>query len=117
MLHLINQPTMKERVHLLQAKFLMRSITAPEDTLLYQFLPYLRLSTIRSQWYKLSKTPVWKQYAAANVDFLELLTFKDVCKAYIQDNFDSRCNGMNSGLISACRFQLIIDPILWLPMS
>ncbi|KAG1372010.1 hypothetical protein G6F61_011428 [Rhizopus arrhizus] len=112
MLHFINQTTMKERVHLLQAKFLMRSIIAPKDTLSYQFLPYLRLSTIRPQWCKLSKTPVWKQCAAANVDFLDLRTFKGVCKTYIQDKFDSRCNGMNLGLISACRSQLIIDPIL-----
>ncbi|KAG0776452.1 hypothetical protein G6F16_012820 [Rhizopus arrhizus] len=38
MLHLTNQPTMKERVHRLQAKFLFRSINAPEDTLLSQHL-------------------------------------------------------------------------------
>ncbi|KAG0734664.1 hypothetical protein G6F66_010818 [Rhizopus arrhizus] len=41
MLHLINQPTMKGRVHLLQAKFLMRSVTASEDTLLsHSYLTY-----------------------------------------------------------------------------
>ncbi|KAG1482540.1 hypothetical protein G6F46_013994 [Rhizopus delemar] len=59
MLHLTNQPTMKERVHRLQAKFLFRSINAPEDTLLSQFLEYLRTSASLSQWYKLSKAPLF----------------------------------------------------------
>jgi hypothetical protein len=117
MLHLINQPTMKERVHLLQAKFLMRSVTASEDTLLSQFLPYLCLSTSRLQWHKLSKTPVWKRCAISNIDFLDVRTFKGVCKTYLQDKFDSWCNETNSRLISACRPQLIIDLILWLLMS
>ncbi|KAG1274671.1 hypothetical protein G6F64_015073 [Rhizopus arrhizus] len=41
---------MKERVQKLQAKFLLRSVDAPDDTLLSQYLPYLRTSASRSQW-------------------------------------------------------------------
>ncbi|KAG0830584.1 hypothetical protein G6F17_014077 [Rhizopus arrhizus] len=64
MLHLVNQPTMKERVHILQAKFLLRSICSPDDTLVAKFLPHIRSSSSHSQWYKLSKTPVWQRYTA-----------------------------------------------------
>ncbi|KAG1138099.1 hypothetical protein G6F37_011425 [Rhizopus arrhizus] len=49
MLHLVNLPTMKERVHLLQTKFLLRSAYSPDDTLVYKFLPYVRPAA--SLWY------------------------------------------------------------------
>ncbi|KAG0794222.1 hypothetical protein G6F22_005409 [Rhizopus arrhizus] len=50
---------MKERAQKLQAKFPLRSVDAPDDTLLSRYLPYLRISASHSQWYKLSKTTVW----------------------------------------------------------
>ncbi|KAG0753984.1 hypothetical protein G6F61_012170 [Rhizopus arrhizus] len=66
MLHLVNLPTMKERVQKLQAKFLLRSVDALNDTLLSQYLPYPRTSASRSQWYKLSKTTVWQRCTASH---------------------------------------------------
>ncbi|KAG0806421.1 hypothetical protein G6F17_013959 [Rhizopus arrhizus] len=53
MLHLVNQPTMKERTHILQAKFLLRSTNTPEDTLIFRLLPYIRTSSSQSQCLKL----------------------------------------------------------------
>ncbi|KAG0783374.1 hypothetical protein G6F22_008709 [Rhizopus arrhizus] len=109
---------LKERVHLLQAKFLLRSVYSPDDTL-YKFLSYVRPAASRSQWYKLSKTPVWQRYSSSidDDDDLDPRLFVAVCKEYLDDNLDERRNGHNSVLLFACRPTLGIDPILWLPMS
>lgn len=60
MLHLINQPIMKECTHILQTKFLLRSLDVPDGTLLLQLLPYTRTSTSGSQWYKLTTSSLWR---------------------------------------------------------
>lgn len=118
MLHLVNQPTMKERVHLLQAKFLLRSVYSPDDTLVSKFLPYLRSSASHSLWYKISKTPVWQRYtASSDGDDFDPRALAGIYKDYLADNLDDRRNGPNSVLLSACRPTLGIDPVLWLPMS
>ncbi|EIE79794.1 hypothetical protein G6F46_013003 [Rhizopus delemar] len=41
MLHLAKLPTMRERVAILQAQFLFRSLSLPEDTLLYRLMPHI----------------------------------------------------------------------------
>ncbi|EIE75780.1 hypothetical protein RO3G_00484 [Rhizopus delemar RA 99-880] len=113
MLHLTNQPTMKERVHRLQAKFLFRSINAPEDTLLSQLLAYLRTYASLSQWYKISKTPLWQRCCASHeIDDLDSRTFNTIYHEYLKDNLNARRNATNSLLLSACRSKLGIDPIL-----
>ncbi|KAG1137151.1 hypothetical protein G6F37_004651 [Rhizopus arrhizus] len=87
---------MKERVQKLQAKFLLRSVGAPDDTLLSQYLPYLRTPASRSQWYKLSKTTVWQRYTASHdSDELNSSTFKAIYKTYLEDNFDTRRSTSN----------------------
>ena len=97
MLHLVNLPTMKERVQKLQAKFLLRSVDAPNDTLLSQYLPYLRTSASRSQWYKLSKTTVWQRCTASHdPDELNSPTLKAIYKTYLEDNLDTRRSTSNS---------------------
>ncbi|KAG1292455.1 hypothetical protein G6F62_004870 [Rhizopus arrhizus] len=110
---------MKERVHLLQAKLLLRSVYSPDDTLVYKFLPYVRPAASRSQWYKLSKTPVWQRYSSSidDDDGLDPRLFVAVCIEYLDDNLDERRNGTNSVLLFACRSTLGIAPVLWLPMS
>lgn len=118
MIHLVNQPSMKERVHLLQAKFLLRSVYSPDDTLLSKFLPYLRSSGSHSLWYKLSKTPVWQNFIASiDGDAFDPRVFTAITQEFLHDNLDKRRNDTNSVLISACRPTLGIDPVLWLPMS
>ncbi|KAG1459613.1 hypothetical protein G6F46_001417 [Rhizopus delemar] len=58
-LHLAKLPTMRERVAILQAQFLFRSLSLPEDTLLYRLMPHIQY-TRGHQWYKLSKIALWK---------------------------------------------------------
>ncbi|EIE82075.1 hypothetical protein RO3G_06780 [Rhizopus delemar RA 99-880] len=113
-----HQPTMKERVQKLQAKFLLRSIDAPDDTLLSRYLPYLRTSASHSQWYKPSKTTVWQRCTASyDPDELNSSAFKAIYKTYLEDNLDTRRSTSNSVLFSVCRPNLGLDPILWLPMT
>ncbi|KAG1146994.1 hypothetical protein G6F37_011858 [Rhizopus arrhizus] len=117
MLHLVNLPTVKERVQKLQVKFLLRSIDAPDDTLLSWYLPYLRTSASHSQWYKLSKTNVWQRCTASHdPDELNSSTLKAIYKTYLEDNLDTRRNTSNSVLFVCCP-NLGLDPILWLPMT
>ncbi|KAG1062866.1 hypothetical protein G6F41_011222 [Rhizopus arrhizus] len=109
---------MKERVQKLQAKFLLRSVDAPNDTLLSQYLPYLRTSASHSQWYKLSKTTVWQRCTASHdPDELNSSTLKAIYKTYLEDNLDTRRSTSNSVFFSVCHPNLGLDPILWLPMT
>ncbi|KAG1491690.1 hypothetical protein G6F52_013438 [Rhizopus delemar] len=50
MLHLAKLPTMRERVAILQAQFLFRSLSLPEDTLLYRLMPHIQ-SKVRTPDY------------------------------------------------------------------
>ncbi|KAG1608378.1 hypothetical protein G6F46_011591 [Rhizopus delemar] len=57
--HLAKLPLMADRVHILQAQFLYRSLRLPDDALLCRLLPHIR--HIRGhQWFLLSKTPLWQ---------------------------------------------------------
>ncbi|KAG0931031.1 hypothetical protein G6F32_011815 [Rhizopus arrhizus] len=76
MLHLVNQPTMKERTHILQAKFLLRTIDTPDDTLMFRLLPYIRTSASHSQWYKLNTSPLWRLCAETDPDQFDRRKFK-----------------------------------------
>ncbi|KAG1001888.1 hypothetical protein G6F27_012459 [Rhizopus arrhizus] len=99
-------------------QFLLRSVDAPNDTLLSQYLSYLRASASRSQWYKLSKTTVWQRCTASHdPDELNSSTLKAIYKTYLEDNLDTRRSTSNSVLFSVCRPNLGLDPILWLPMT
>ncbi len=100
MLHLTNQPTMKEHPHILQTKFLLRSLGAPDDTFLFQLLPYIRTSASGLQWYKLTTSPLWR-----------------LCTTQVAEQIDQRRNNANSVLLSACCGDLKMNPILWLPMT
>ncbi|KAG0799671.1 hypothetical protein G6F22_002996 [Rhizopus arrhizus] len=99
-------------------KFLLRSVDAPNDTLLSQYLPYLRTSASHSQWYKLSRTTVWQRCTASHdPDELNSSTLKAIYKTYLEDNLDTRRGTSNSVLYSVCRPNLGLDPILRLPMT
>ncbi|KAG0738641.1 hypothetical protein G6F62_000761 [Rhizopus arrhizus] len=112
-----NQPTMKERIHILQAKFLLRTIDTPDDTLMLRLLPYIRTSTSHSQWYKLTTSPLWRLCAETDPDQIDRRKLKAIHQDYLQESFENRRTDTNSILLSACRPQLVVDPILWLPMS
>ncbi|ORE06615.1 hypothetical protein BCV72DRAFT_328256 [Rhizopus microsporus var. microsporus] len=77
--------------------FLFRSLYLPEDALLACLLPYIR-NTGGSQWYALSRTPLWKT-------------------RFLQQNLEIRQRYRNSKLLSSCRRSISLASILWLPMS
>ncbi|KAG1003992.1 hypothetical protein G6F27_010549 [Rhizopus arrhizus] len=61
MLHMSKLPTMQERAYALQSHFLLRSLTLSEDALLHHLLPHIRQPRSHSQWYRLSRSPIWKR--------------------------------------------------------
>ncbi|KAI9473545.1 MAG: hypothetical protein EXX96DRAFT_602126 [Benjaminiella poitrasii] len=90
MLHLVNQPSMRERIAILQ--------------------------TYTSQWYKLTMSPLWCT-CVPSADTMDTRTFKHLLQTFLQNNLEPRRDGPNSKLLSACRPTLTVDPILWPPMS
>ncbi|KAG1046647.1 hypothetical protein G6F43_010877 [Rhizopus delemar] len=117
MLHLVNQPSMKNRVHILQAKFILRSLNLPDDTLFSRLLPYLRTSASHSHWYKLTSSPLWRVCCNQDIEHLNRRTFRIICRKYLEDLFHQNCQRTRTKLLSACRSQSTIDPILWLPIT
>ncbi|KAI7904278.1 uncharacterized protein BX663DRAFT_504551 [Cokeromyces recurvatus] len=61
MLHITIQPSMKDRLIILQAKYIIRTLQLPDDTLIQKLLPLLQTSASRSQWYKLFSNPLWQK--------------------------------------------------------
>ncbi|KAG1643327.1 hypothetical protein G6F44_003950 [Rhizopus delemar] len=116
MLHLVNHPSMKNHVHNLQAKFILRSLNLPDDTLLSWLLPYLRTSASHSHWYKLTSSPLWRVCCNQDIEYLNRQMFRTICRKYLVGLFNQNCQRAHSKLLSACRSQSTIDPILWLSM-
>ncbi|KAI7903817.1 uncharacterized protein BX663DRAFT_485326 [Cokeromyces recurvatus] len=116
MLHMVNQPLMKVRVSILQSQFVFRAIDLLDDTLLAKLLPELQASTFNTQWYKLIHAPCWRLCAANSIP-LDQRSFRKHRQEFLEESFQQLCDGARSVLLSACRPNLIIDPILWLPMT
>ncbi|EIE83594.1 hypothetical protein RO3G_08299 [Rhizopus delemar RA 99-880] len=116
MLHLTKLPTMQERIYILQAQFLLRSLTLPDDTLLTCLLPHIRRSDSHSCWYKLSKSPLWAQ-CLPQPEQLDKRTLKKIQLQFRQDNLNQALSSRHSILLSQCRPTISLDPILWLPMT
>jgi hypothetical protein len=70
MRHFARLPSMQERLHILQTRFFWRAQSLPDSSLLPQLLPYISDSRL-SQWYKLSKNPLWR-HVHSNFDDLLL---------------------------------------------
>ncbi|KAG1507995.1 hypothetical protein G6F47_008715 [Rhizopus delemar] len=117
MLHLVNQSSMKNRVHILQAKFILRSLNLSDDTLFSWLLPYIRASASHSHWYKLISSPLWRVCCNQDIEHLNRQTFRIICRKYLEDLFNQNCQRVYSKLLSACRSQSTIVPILWLSMT
>ncbi|KAG0966415.1 hypothetical protein G6F31_004783 [Rhizopus arrhizus] len=115
MLHMSKLPLLSERVSILQAQFLFRSLYLPEDALLACLLPYIR-SIRGSQWYALSRTPLWKTVLSTTEE-PDTRSFKTAKRRFLQQNLEIRQRCRNSKLLSNCRRSISLDPILWLPMS
>lgn len=117
MLHLLHFPSMCTRVATLQAQYLYRSTHLPRDTLMAHLLNYIRSSNSSSHWYRLSKSTMWKQFCAPRPDPIDPKTFTWLRNNFVEDEYKKRFAQPDSLLLSSCRAELCIDPILWLPMS
>ncbi|KAG0766438.1 hypothetical protein G6F33_013429 [Rhizopus arrhizus] len=69
-----NQPTMKERIHILQAKFLLRTIDTPDDTLI-SLLPLYGGSALKPILIKLID--------ASSKQFIKII-YKNLLKTAVQ---------------------------------
>ncbi|EIE76661.1 hypothetical protein RO3G_01365 [Rhizopus delemar RA 99-880] len=105
MLHLAKLPTMRERVAILQAQFLFRSLSLPEDTLLYRLMPHIQY-TRGHQWYKLSKTALWKLMPPTIAE-LDTRGFRAIKKKFLHSNLEKQIQGKNSRLLSSRRPYLV----------
>ncbi|KAI9274767.1 hypothetical protein BDA99DRAFT_533378 [Phascolomyces articulosus] len=115
MQHLINIPSMKIRVFILQAKFLNRTRWLPEDTLLSSLLPIIdTIST--SRFGQLKKTALWKSLPPQTAPY-DNKQIKAATKQLLNLEFQETRNGPKSKLVAACRPYLLIDPIVWLQMK
>ncbi|KAG0992823.1 hypothetical protein G6F27_014162 [Rhizopus arrhizus] len=116
MLHMSKLPTMQERAYALQSQFLLRSLTLPEDALLHHLLPHIRQSRSHSQWYKLSRSPIWKR-CLPDPESLDRRSLKSIQRDYRQGNLDNKRSMHALVLLQHCRPTISLDPVLWLPMS
>ncbi|KAG1463702.1 hypothetical protein G6F46_004888 [Rhizopus delemar] len=106
---------MQERAYTLLPQFLLRSFTLPEDALLHH-LPFVRQPRSYSQWYKLSKSPIWKR-CSSNPESLNRSSLRSVQREYCQDNLNRKRSMHASVLLIHCRPSIYLNPVLWLPMS
>ncbi|KAG2209371.1 hypothetical protein INT46_002614 [Mucor plumbeus] len=60
MLHITNLPSIKDRIAILQAKFIYKSLSLPDDSLLMKMLPYPQSIHAKSKWSKIANSPSWK---------------------------------------------------------
>ncbi|CEJ01123.1 hypothetical protein RMCBS344292_15159 [Rhizopus microsporus] len=93
-------PLMSERVSILQAQSLFRSLYLPEDALLTCLLPYI-CNTRGSQWYALSRTSLWKTVLSTNEE-PDIRSFKAAKQRFLQQNLEIRQRYQKPKLISNC---------------
>jgi hypothetical protein len=116
MLHMSKLLTMQERAYALQSQFLLRSLTLPEDALLHHLLPLIRQPRSHSQWYKLSRSPIWKR-CFLNLESLDRRTLRATQREYRQGNLNNKRSTHASVLLTHCRPTISLNPVLWLPIS
>ncbi|KAG0733877.1 hypothetical protein G6F62_013066 [Rhizopus arrhizus] len=102
MLHMSKLPTMQERAYALQSQFLLPSLTLPEDALLHHLLPHIRQPRSHSQWYRLSRSPIWKR-CLLDPESLDRRSLKSTQRDYRQGNLDNKRSTHASVLLQHCR--------------
>ncbi|KAI7905353.1 uncharacterized protein BX663DRAFT_469294 [Cokeromyces recurvatus] len=116
-LHLTNLPNIKDRISIFQVQFLFRSSFLPNDALLTKLLSYIhRLSQTKPKWSQLSKSPLWISVCNENLNTTSDKDFSRKRKGFLLDNYHSKLQ-KHSKLLSHCRNNLIVDPILTIPMT
>ncbi|KAG2191871.1 hypothetical protein INT46_005624 [Mucor plumbeus] len=63
MLHIINLPSIKDCIAILQEKFIYRSLSLLGDSLLMKMLLYLQSIQAKSKWFKIANLSFWKTLA------------------------------------------------------
>ena len=116
MLHLANLPNMKDRISILQAQFLFRTSSLPDDALLTKLLPYIQSERI-SKWSQLSKSPLWTSISNEHLETMSHSNFIRKRRQFLIDNHRSKLQEKHTKLLSHCRNDLIVDPILRIPMT
>ncbi|KAG1169418.1 hypothetical protein G6F70_008418 [Rhizopus microsporus] len=99
MLYIYKLPLMSERVNALLA--------CP--------LPHIR-NTNGSQWYTLSRTPLWKTLLSTTEE-PDTCSLKAAKRRFLQQNLEIRQRCRTSKLLSNCCRSISLDPILRLPTS
>ncbi|CEP13597.1 hypothetical protein [Parasitella parasitica] len=116
MLHIANLPTMKDRISILQAQFLFRSSSLPDDALLSKLQPYLQLQR-SSKWSQLSKSLLWKSVRQQSIESISTAQFKQLRRRFLIKCHQLKLQEKHIKLLSHCRNDLIVDPILKIPMT
>ncbi|KAJ8652485.1 hypothetical protein O0I10_011883 [Lichtheimia ornata] len=119
MCHLANLPRMEDRITILQAKFLIRAHNLPDDSLLHNLQPIIRNRKTRTGSWRslLSTNTIWKDLLpkpAANTDRKQL---KQTLRQFLTQRLSVYRSRRRSILLTACRPNLGVDPIMWIPMS
>lgn len=115
MRHLANLPSMAERIMYLQARFLLRAYTLPEDTLLATIRPLLQNSP-KSQWSKLEMTKLWNRLPEPK-EALGTAGLRVHFRTFRNETLATCRNGNKAILLKACRPKLGIDPLMRVPMT
>ncbi|CEG74667.1 hypothetical protein RMATCC62417_09838 [Rhizopus microsporus] len=114
MLHLTNLPNTKDRISILQAQFLFKASFLPVDALLTKLLPYIQSQRI-SKWFQLSKSSLWTSISNERLDTTSHNNFIRK-RQFLIDSHRSKLREKSSKLLSHCCNDLIVDPILRIPM-
>ncbi|KAG1582842.1 hypothetical protein G6F48_008896 [Rhizopus delemar] len=116
MLHLANLPNLKVRISILQAQFLFRASSLSDDALVTKLLPYIKSQRI-SKWSQLSKSPLWTSISNEHPETMSHNNFIRKRRQFLIDNHRSKLQAKYAKLLSHCRNDLIVDPILRIPMT
>ena len=116
MLHISKLPTMQEDAYALQSQFLLRSLTLPEDALLRRLPPLIRQPRSHSQWYKLSRSPIWKRYSPDS-ESLDRRSLRSIQREHPQDNLNNKRSTHAFVLLMHYRQLSLLALSYWLPMS
>ncbi|KAG1179024.1 hypothetical protein G6F70_004398 [Rhizopus microsporus] len=111
MLHMSKLPTMQERVYAMRSQFLLRSLTLPEDALLHHLLPLIRQPRSHSQWYRLSRPPIWKR-CSSDSESLNRRSLRSIQREYRQDNLSNKRSTHTFVLLMHYRPTISLDPAL-----
>jgi hypothetical protein len=123
--HMTNLPAMSDRVELLRFKMVVRAKQLPRDTLLATLIRHCRHHSFR--WPKLVKaSKLWSRVPGAT-DSAKLTRMNQEVDSDRKLSLQMRQEAHNARLddpeiaapvlLAACRRELKVDPILYLPMS